>query len=278
MEGSSNYSKVEKDQVGKTETRYLNLERNMDYSIKTITKIDQSIIYFIHAFIIQIISNQSREPEDMPHDLVNIIILFAFNFEYFSKYGNCVIIKANKFPFNYAKLYRFDNFQKNYKNWAELEKKNVEYKSFSIYGNVDIKGNISCLYLWKISIIAHDPNKNNLAIGIDASNRKYLGCSWIVEAKVEHYGISSFIGGIWKCRMGEVGQYRLKPLDANDVVTMELRVNSNDKSTLKYYVNDIDQGFAFDDICFDDNIHYNLAIGIYEEVEIELIDFSRAFF
>ena len=43
---------------------------------------------------------------------------------------------------------------------------------------------------------------------------------------------------------------------------MILRVNENDKSTFKCYINDNDQGFAFDNICFDNDIHHNLAIGI----------------
>ena len=50
------------------------------------------------------------------------------------------------------------------------------------------------------------------------------------------------------------------------------------KKELKYFINDIDQGIAFNDIPNDKNINYRLAISIYSKGDIvEIINFTKKY-
>ena len=45
---------------------------------------------------------------------------------------------------------------------------------------------------------------------------------------------------------------------------------------IKYYINDKEQGITFNEIYFDDEIVYNLAIAFHEESEaLQFIDFQQ---
>ena len=124
-----------------------------------------------------------------------------------------------------------------------------------------------------------------ISIGIDASNKRHINGGWIVESdkkpKNEHYGIMSHSYGVNTCTLDHEKIYNgiEQPLSNIDVVkfTMELTISSNDESTLKYVINDIDQGKAFENMNFDVDLQYNLAIGLGRDTEIELIDFHRKF-
>ena len=50
------------------------------------------------------------------------------------------------------------------------------------------------------------------------------------------------------------------------------------KKELKYFINNIDQGIAFNDIPNDKNINYRLAISMYAEGDaVEIINFTKKY-
>ena len=67
------------------DTDYLDLTSNMDFQIKTITEINEDIIEFVYGYFFDIMNN--RNYNLIPIEVINLIILYTFNMEYFTRHG-----------------------------------------------------------------------------------------------------------------------------------------------------------------------------------------------
>ena len=80
--------------IGTTMTSKLMISENMDYSNKTISKIDEKTIQFIHGYIMQKMFDNKPKMAIIPIALTNIIASFTFNMEYFYRHGKCIVMKS----------------------------------------------------------------------------------------------------------------------------------------------------------------------------------------
>ena len=115
-----------------------------------------------------------------------------------------------------------------------------------------------------------------LCIGIDASNKKYINDDFSSRYNNKCYFYAYYDKGpkySHKCSYN--GESYGKLWEASDTIKMELNTN---KKTLKFYVNNVDQGIAFDEVDFENNTKYNMAIFLYQKNDsIQLIDFQQIY-
>ena len=242
----------------------LDIHKNMDYTIKTITKVESSTIKFIQSFI---------NSDNISNDLIEIIILYTFNFEYFTKYGYFIIVESVNYPFDCIKMESRDE---------RLKRKNCNdpnyswWLSQSVHGNIDIKANKPCIYSWTFKI---GTINNTFGIGIDGSNKKHINEGFMDHDETPHYGIYNTISDyVAKLRNGKWNEkYIDSLLEEQDLVKMEVKILSKQNSIMRFYVNGEDKGVAFENIDFENNIKYNLSVVLAMDTEIELVQFYRLF-
>ena len=145
----------------------------------------------------------------------------------------------------------------------------------TVYGNICIDSEIECVYKWKFKILE---NKNWFGVyfGIDSSNKKFLDRDyrdWTAENKSKHYAYGDqkiFTNH----KMSRYGDQTLKGF--MNVETVQIELNTKDR-TIKYIVDDIDQGIAFKNI--DITLKYHLAISTYRRyLSIKILSFEQNVF
>ena len=141
------------------------------------------------------------------------------------------------------------------------------------YGYVDIMNDTDWKYVWTFKIIKY-PQWSLLAIGIDASDKAYFDEDFHdCDNESHYYGFEIYCNGSGELYTLEKrkGRYGVMVGDG-DVIKMDLNVNDK---TLKYYINDQDQGIAFTDVYFDSNTIYHMAVYV-DNVDIAITDFDQA--
>lgn len=140
---------------------------------------------------------------------------------------------------------------------------------FTAYGDniIDVNKNANCIITWTIKIY-----KAYCAIGIDSSDCKMINdwCFNLWRNKSQYYGWG-YSGQLHAFKQNVRYNSGFKD---GDIIKMELNLQSK---SLKYYVNDNDMNFGFDDI--DITKTYRLAISLFvdqsvENVKVQILDFN----
>ena len=220
----------------------------LDFEI--IKSIPQSIKDIIFGYLRnnqQILFKSKNNPYyNIPQLVAFIILSFYQNVEYFSEHGQS--IKLNK-------------------KTNTISHEGKEYGT--AYGNININGEINALYIWTIKILL---DRKCIYIGLDSSNKKFINDDFSDYATNNNDFYAFCDGYIYNQQILE-DEYSELSVKNNDIIKMEL--NTKDK-TLKYYINDKDQGIAFKNIAFKNKI-FNLAIGFLSRSteSVQLIDFIQ---
>ena len=192
----------------------------------------------------------SNEPYyNIPQLIYFTVIAFYHKCEYFTKHGDKIEIND-----------KYDT----------ATNKTSTYNT--VYGNIDINGNESIIYVWKIKIILVDL----IIFGIDSSNKKHLNnrfsanytSGWI-KNEFEFYGCGFSIDCIWSYTKEIDDQECDYGIKKGDIITMELNLRNK---TLKWYINDQYINFILTKINFD-NKKYNMAIELRNS-SVQLIDYQ----
>ena len=255
--------------LGSTDTAYLDICNVMDYETKTITEINASTYQFICGYLLvrdQLII--------IPDVLLHIIALFTFNMEYFTKHGQCLIIKSTNTMYDTAELEDELTFDSR-PDYLELSQ-GCNPSLNSVYGNITITGNMQGIFTWECKIIKH----STIIIGLDSSNKRYFQDAWNINTCRENGGqpFYSFLFNDEEC-VCHKQPYRTSVscsdymFSNGDIVKMELQLISIDESLLKLYINNIDYGISFKNITFDNGTKYNFAVGLYHGSELQLLSF-----
>ena len=296
------------------EMKSLDLSNNMDYLSKTITKIDKQTIQFIKGYIRQKTLKSKFHESNIPNLLIHIMILYTFNFEYFAQRPSLTFIVSDKAIYDTIiseSIQEFKTRRQTY--WKMLvwndRLSNDDFKTkhlllqslHTVYGNVEINNKISCIYQWEFEIVR--VLNNNIGFGIDASNKIFTTCAFYLPRKVRQrplyvYGdydlkntpyyalhASTNDGNLklfsLKDRWLSKQEFIAKPsfmnykLKDGDMVKMKLCIQQYGKSTLKFLINNKDEGIIFDDIIFDAETKYNMAIYIESGGIIALTSFEK---
>ena len=213
----------------------------------------QSITDIINGFIREIQS--SHHDHNIPQLINNLCVQFYNDPEYFLKY-NTMAFKLQK------------DKRKFKKNWKGL---GAQYGT--CYGNVVIS-NIYSKYVWTFNVF---DISGIVAIGIDIADEThctyrdfYDGVSrdsYALEIRSNRIGVLYHDGiSINK----QYGHYINYSKNNDNYITMELNVTNK---TLKYYINNVDEGIAFSNIHFDYDTKYNMAVYL-DRLTVELVLFS----
>ena len=193
---------------------------------------------------IRCIEQSLSQIQSIPIEIFSMCLLYFYNPEYFTKHGDHIILKDDNKTMEHDLAPAFD----------------------TVYGNLEIdKGHyIECSWTFEINKLAFDT-----IIGIGMSCGKEIVNDIFTDHEntfaYESYDRGEIYGkgvlkGLYGCRLHE-----------GDIVEMTLNVENK---TLRYSVNSKDQGIAVQDIDFDDDIKYVMAIYSDEQSIVKLLDFQ----
>ena len=184
--------------------------------------------------------------------IYNLCLLFFYIKEYWAAYDK-VLFKVNQ---------QKDTFT------------NMGNGKGTVYGNICIDSQIECIYKWKFKILVNTETYG-IYFGIDSSNKKFLDDDFSYfradnQSKCYSYGDGTVYTS------GKLTKYGDETLDGFlNVETVQIELNTKDR-TIKYIVDDIDQGIAFKNI--DITLKYHIAITTYyEDTSIKILSFEQNF-
>ena len=214
--------------------------------------VDQKTKDLVEGFIRSVLQN-----ENIPSLILTICISFYYLGEFFSICGKGMVIDDDMTMLKVCSLKR-GTFVRN-----------------TGYGNIKIENAYHCIYSWAIKLVAMDIY--NTYIGIDASDKAHVNRNFAI-VRNEYYVIDA--KGTKKYRTVQNNKHQRlsygKKLNEGDIVKME--INTENK-TMQFWINDEDQGIAFENITFDD-FEYHLAISLCTDKQnyahcVKLLDFKQ---
>ena len=223
-----------------------------------IKKIDERTKIIVLGYIRlcqKLLSSKNNPYYNIPELINYLCIIYYHHSEYFTKHGQFIQLNQNNDTITrILKVSNTDN---------------------SVYGNIliDAAVNLNIIYSWTFKII----ESSLMFIGIDSSNKKHIGgdFSFFNGDYFYAYGGGDGIGNHgWIYSQITLEEEYGDNLKINDELRMELNTKN---STMRYFINNIDQGIAFQDIDFDDNKKYYMAICLTSSSKVKLIDFNQTY-
>ena len=180
-----------------------------------------------------------------------ICIIYYWRQEYFTSHGSC------------SKL----NDEKDIVT-------NTEYKTNTVYGNININNKISCIYLWTFKIINWWIPTGQIFIGIDSSNKKFIEKNFTSHYNHKNPVYYAFDSDGYKISTDDQwadNEYG-KQCKSGDIVKMEVNILNK---TITFYINDKCYGIAYKNIDFE-NKTYNMAVSMHGSTDsVQLIAFQH---
>ena len=215
-------------------------------------KIKEKLVVYGYLRQYQSLLPSNNSYYNIPELVYLTCIAFYRQIEYFTKHGK--YIKLN-----------------NECNKASIE---LDGKTDTVYGNIDINGDDNCIYLWLFKVLT-----NRLYyFGIDSSNKNQINDSFAIKSKnkYEYYAAGFNESTVYIYSHKFVTGYKflfnggIKP---NDEIKMELNTKTK---CLKFYMNkEKESKIIINDINLDDDKTYNMAIEMASNRSVKLIDFQQ---
>ena len=242
----------------------------MPFSLEAIKSIDQRTQDIANGFIRasqSLIINDNHPYYNIPSLVFVITVLYYYNPEYFTIHGQFIKLNKDKDTVTLTNEYSFI--------------------SGTAYGNVIIDKRSKGSHIWTFSVVKPDcSGQGEMTIGIDSSRKKFADdCMYVSHRKeYAYYGYVSFNDGDDACTAIRTYnakldhkhyecEYGVIYSDTESEVKMELNMRNR---TLKYYVNDTDQGIAFDNICFQNDEQYTMVVCLaYEVMSVQLTNYQH---
>lgn len=231
-----------------------------------VKNVDQKTKDIVDGFIKQaqsLLPNEQNQYFNIPELIFMVTILYYYHPEYFTVHGPHMTLQKD------AKIVRYHD--------EDVVSTNT------VYGNVIIDKFNKGKFVWTFDII--EPSEEAIiTIGIDASKREFPGGAFCssTENKNAFYAYQCWPEDADSLKMNNSkvdknnsnADYGVIYSDKKCQVQMEL--NMDDK-TLRYYVDNEDQGIAYEGIIFDNNEEYYMCMSIDEVMSVELVDFQHNF-
>lgn len=240
-------------------------------------------VKYIHQFTKDTVAGYIRNIQSLlPHEensfyiipqLIQTIILIFYHGEYFTIAGNNIIINEkdpNKISFDHEHPTIYNHIVG------------------TAYGLTDIDANSNTNYIWKFAMDKVASKWGSVFIAIESS-RKCNTDSFLTRVEPNegiHYGIycdfNDFFGGLFTKTNDKESGIDIEDfndddkimLKSGDTVSMELDVKHK---TLKFSLNDKEQGDGFKSIKLESDMVYNMAVSLEcGSFELSLIDFKTS--
>ena len=221
----------------------------------------------------------------IPSVVIQIILSFYYNPEYFTDHGYFINLNETKKEATYTMDDHDDDD-------SDSDDDDYSYKlGFNtLYGNIAIsKHNYCNRFIWKYNI--SNPGQDLIiGIGLDASNKSYANRAFDDRNENESvfYAFETDTDGdtYKQCKIpdeknGEELKYYVSSYGSGFAFTGEehtLTMELNTKTmVLRYWVDDKDQGIAFDKelVSLDNDIEFVAAISMNEEVTVKLVEYKQ---
>eukprot|EP01084_Bolivina_argentea_P155838 271557_1 len=224
-------------------------------SLDNMKFVDQYTIDLVHGYINE--SLQYLPIDNVPKLVTTTCILFCFIKEHFHEYGNCMTINETL---------------------DIISMRSVRIKRNTVYGMLEINPKTNTIiYIWTIKILKHN-GAYNIYIGIDSSQYPfyYRNADFTNNDGNPHYSYGSS-GRIYCFEDTISGEEYGKEWTEGDIIKMKLHTKNK---TLKYYVNNIDQGIAFKNIEMKNKI-YHMVVSLCSKhnnaVSVQIIESQKVY-
>ena len=210
--------------------------------INDVDPVSQCIVFGFIRCIEQSLSKM----RSIPMEIFSMCLLYYYNPEYFTNHGDYISLK----------------------NGDKTMEHNSDNEYDTVYGNLEIndKDYIKCSWTFQINKL-----NDNLVMGIGIScNRRVINDMFAGSENT--YAYEAYRIGELHSK-GDLTEYGC-PWKDGDIVKMELDVENK---TLRYFVNSEDQGIAVQDINFDNDIKYVMAMYLDEKSIVTLLEFEATY-
>mmetsp|Transcript_38880 Transcript_38880/g.34442 ORF Transcript_38880/g.34442 Transcript_38880/m.34442 type:complete len:241 (-) Transcript_38880:133-855(-) len=210
---------------------------------------------------VQLILPQRSNPYfNIPSAVYGMITIYYHQTEHFSSHGSYITLNQFKDTIKHVS----------------------SDQASTVYGKVSVTKQDIGKHIWKFKII--EPNVSAiLTIGIDSSSEPILNRKFFTSYNPNtYYGYQCYANGHantgakvanWKYPFAPERKYGQIYSDKQNEIRMELFID-NKGGKLQYYVNNEDQGVAFEDIEFDEEQEYKMCISLDEHMTIKLVDYQ----
>eukprot|EP01084_Bolivina_argentea_P258630 436109_1 len=231
--------------------------KNIRFSDDKLKKINQTCKNIVSGYM-RHIQDLIFNITEFPY-IFTICLMYYSDSEYFTTIGQDIsVYDYNKVLSSYA-----------------LDMSYCYYGDGTSYGNIPINNNSALKYIWTFKLFTMD--QSIVAIGIDSSNKLHTNNAFYdCDNKQPYYAVEMIsIGGCSFKYCMDMPQIQYgQSINDCDEIKMELNVKCR---TLKFYINDCDQGIAFDDIDFKNDIQYYMAVYSWKVPRITLTGFYPVF-
>ena len=237
----------------------------MSFEFERLKYVDKRSKLLLHGYMHESEKNLSLTIPDL---ITFICMFYYYQFEYFTDHGDFITLNDDR-------------------TIAQISDNISHVTAHSVYGNIKIDkslGNVILLWTLKVITLANqDGMDDDLYLGIDSSNKSETHSDFSDYQRYTYYALGSDQAkwtninsepDSWndgKRDNGYVvyGEY----LKDGDIVRMEVNIPTE---SIKFYINDIDHGIAFDSIFSNDGTQFfHLAIAIARKgTKIQLTDFE----
>ena len=242
-------------------------------NFEAIKNADQKTKDIVNCFMKQLqelLPYQQNPYYNIPAIVFMITMSYYYNPEYFTTYGNYMQLNEDK-----NEIYLQPSAK-------------YELVTNTAYGNIVITKSDIGKHIWTFKII--ETNKEVvMGIGLDSSNKEFPNKDFVTDdnthsyyvyssyADVESYeDIETITGERYHNEAVDEHSYTKSYGDAYTGTSCEVKMELNmDEKTIRYYVNDEDQGVAFKDICFRNDEEYKMCISFDESVTVQLRNYQH---
>ena len=212
--------------------------------LKRLSKIDEKTKYGVYGWIRE--AEESLQLGHVPLMISSICILYFHEiFDAIGKYMK--LSQGNKCITNASKAGGWNNTN---------------------YGIIEIASNTNATYEWELRV-KEKGSKNSITVGITNTNEpdEYYG------HKLEQYNHYMYNSSGSKWRHDQDWREYGDQYKKNDKVKMTLNLKNAD---LRFSVNDVSKGIAFENIEKGDDIKYRMFVSMYGENDsVEILNFSK---
>ena len=228
----------------------------MAVNTKMVSKINEKVRLKVYGWIRK--AENELQIRNIPLMISNISILFVGEEDPFKIINDAQIILSNK-NFTICKI-------NNDKSWMNTN-----------YGSVTIKSTSNTICEWTVKLNSTE----RIKVGV---TNEIIPYSNLTQNKGYHYGYLSVIGKIFKCGplnnlyKNDADNWKKygQKLKIEEIKTITIKLNTK-LGNVEFYLNDVSQGIAYDNIAKGDDINYKLFVQIYGlNTSVEIISFKRS--
>ena len=236
----------------------------MPTDISALRLYHQSTRLLVDCFIRQarrsFFDDDSYQNNPIPALIAYITTIYYEHYEYFTSHGSKLSLKSGIHTI---------------RSYGSFTEYSTAYNT--VYGNIKINNCCSTVkYQWTFRVFRELYPRGIFAIGIDSSNKQFIDTTFYDRRwNPNHcYSLQFEAHDITTKYSQSERKIKYAPCKYKEMTIIKMELNVNLK-TISYSFDGTDHGVAFEDVDFEENRQYSMALILDNRTIIQLIDFCE---